>query len=268
MAKKTKQHTFAATVSRTLAVSKAAAGAGVLGLIGFAALFLLAAVFFVTESYFLAMLLISFALLVYVTGAELIKLLWSSITVFFSKRHLIPKAAYLQETLPPLEQFLQFQKDATGWVKLGPIEAGAKVKLPDNPLVRDIQIVLMREKDSQYAEYIAHAYYVECRELYDHFSTHLDFVAAAMPLFGLIGTIIGLIGMFDTLDSDVTVEMLSPQLALALKTTLYGAILSMIYTIIGSRFEQRLKALEYDFETFGRAIEVLVDNQADVEVNA
>src|SRR5690606_38708468 len=117
-------------------------------------------------------------------------------------------------------------------------------------------------------DYIAHAYCVDCHELYDHFSSHLDLVAAAMPLFGLMGTVVDLIGMIATLGANVTVDQLTPQLAMSLKTTLYGAVLSSIYTIIGSRFEQRLKALEYDFETFSRALEVLVDNKADVEVQA
>jgi len=88
-----------------------------------------------------------------------------------------------------------------------------------------------------------------------------------MPLFGLIGTILGLIGMFDSLGADVTVESLSPQLALALKTTLYGAIFSSIYKIIGSRFEQRLKILDYDYETFCRALQVIIQNKNQIEVN-
>ena len=74
--------------------------------------------------------------------------------------------------------------------------------------------------------------------------------------------------MFDTLGSNVSVEVLSPQLALALKTTLYGAVFASIYTIIGSRFDQRLKALEYDFEIFTRGVEVLVENKATIEVQA
>jgi biopolymer transport protein ExbB/TolQ len=254
------------TANKTLAMSNAAAGAGVLGLLGFLVLFLLAIVFFVTENYFLAMLLVSFALLVYVTGSELGKLLISSVTIFFSRQHLIPEAAFLQETLVPLQRFLQFHKDDSGWVKMGPIKAGSKARLPENPLVRDLQAVLRREKDTDYAEYVAHSYYVECRELYDHLSAHLAFVAGAMPLFGLIGTIVGLIGMFDGLSANVTVEVLSPQLALALKTTLYGAIFSSIYTIIGSRFDQRLRGLEYDYETFLRALQVLVEHKAIVEV--
>ena len=72
--------------------------------------------------------------------------------------------------------------------------------------------------------------------------------------------------MFDSLGADVTVEFLSPQLALALKTTLYGAVLSSIYKIIASRFEQRMNALDYDFETFCRAVQVLIENDIKIEV--
>lgn len=257
----------AAASKQSLTMSDAA-GAGVVGLLGFMALFLVALVFFVTENFFISMLLMSVALLVYVAGSELAKLLLSSITIFFSSRHLIRNATYVQDTLTELRKFLHLKKDDSGWVKVGPIEPGAKAKLPDNPLVRDIQACLKREKGVEYTRYIAHNYYVDCRELYDHFHAHLQFVAGAMPLFGLIGTIIGLIGMFDSLGSDVSVEVLSPQLALALKTTLYGAVLASVYTIIASRFDQRIKALEYDYETLDAALEVLVENKAVIEVQA
>ena len=94
-----------------------------------------------------------------------------------------------------------------------------------------------------------------------------DFVSATMPLFGLIGTIIGLIAMFDSLGSDVTVESLSPQLALALKTTLYGAIFSSFYKIIGTRFERRMVDLDYDYDTFCRALQVIVENKNKIEID-
>ena len=98
---------FMPVVSKaTLAINKSAAGAGVLGLVGFAALFLVACVFFVTENYFVAMLIMSFALLVYVTGSELAKLFLTSFTIFFSSKHVIPAAAHLQETLVPLRRTL------------------------------------------------------------------------------------------------------------------------------------------------------------------
>ncbi len=258
---------FMPTVTKaTLAINKEAAGAGVLGLVGFAALFVVAVVFFVTENYFVSMVIMSFALLVYVTGAELAKLFLTSFTIFFSSKHVIPAAAYLQDTLVPLRNILMIRRDGEGNVKAGPLVEGMTVKLPDNPLVRDIQTLLEKNPDMEYAEYIAHEYYVQCHEVYDHSSSHLEFVATAMPMFGLIATIIGLIGMFEGLGAEVTVEFLSPQLALALKCTLYGVLLAALYKIIASRFDQRLKALDYDFETFCRALKVLIDNKAVIEV--
>jgi biopolymer transport protein ExbB/TolQ len=250
----------------TLAVSKKAAGAGVIGLVGFCAILAVAAVFFITENFFVAMLGISLALLVYATGAEIGKLMLSSMTVFFSSRHLTPKAAQLQQTLAALEEILTLRRDRDGELRVGPVEKGARVRLPDNPLVRDLVTVQERQKSYEYAEYIVYSYYVECHELYDHSSAHLDFVAGAMPLFGLMGTVLGLISMFDSLGSVVTVETIAPQLALALKCTLYGVLYSALYKISATRFEQRLKGLDYDFDTLSRALKVIFDNQAVIEV--
>ena len=113
---------------------------------------------------------------------------------------------------------------------------------------------------------MAHSYFVECSELYDHSGAQLDFVAGAMPLFGLMGTVLGLISMFDSLGSVVTVEAIAPQLALALKCTLYGVLYSAGYKINATRFEQRLKALDYDYDTLCRALKVIFDNDAVIEV--
>ena len=251
-----------------LALGEAAAGAGALGLIGAAAIFIVAIVFFVAESFFLATLLISFALLVYVAGAELGKLLWSSLTVFFSSKHLIKNATYISDTVVALRKALYMRRDDAGNIKVGPIEPGTKIKLPDNPLVRELQAVLKRKKGKEYAEYVAHQYYVDCRELYDHFHAHLEFVANVMPLFGLIGTVIGLIGMFDRLGSNTSIENLSPQLAISLQCTLWGAIFASLYMTTASRFDQRIRALEYDFDILLHSFDVLVENGADVELQA
>ncbi len=239
-----------------------------LGLSAAAAVFVLAILFFVAESYFVAMLLVSFAMLVYVAGAELGKLVRGSLTIFFSGRHLIKNAIYVQETVAAMRTFLAMKRDDTGWIKVGPIEPGTKVKLPDNPLVREIQAVLKRKKGNEYAAYVAHQYYVDCRELYDHLHAHLEFVANVMPLFGLIGTVIGLIGMFDRLGSNTSVENLAPELAISLQSTLFGAILASAYTSAASRFDQRIKALEYDYDILVHALEVLSENEAEIEIQA
>jgi flagellar motor component MotA len=249
-----------------LAVSKKAAGAGVVGLVGFVLLFAVSAVFFITENFFIALFGASLALLVYATGAELGKLLLASITVFFSSRHLTPKAAELQETLAALEYSLTLRRDKEGELRVGPMEKGMRLPLPDNALVRDLVVVQERKKNYDYAEYIVHSYYVECQELYDHAGAHLDFVSGSMPLFGLMGTVLGLISMFESLGGVATVETIAPQLGLALKCTLYGALLSSLYKICATRFEQRLKGLDYDFETLCRALKVIFENSAVIEV--
>jgi biopolymer transport protein ExbB/TolQ len=250
----------------TLAVSKKAAGAGVVGLVGMGAILAVAAVFFVTENFFVALMLVSLALLVYATGAEIGKQMLSTMTIFFSSRHLTPKAAQLQQTLAALEERLTMRRDRDGEMRVGPVDKGARVPLPDNPLVRDLVTIQERGKSFEYADYVVYSYYVECHELYDHSGAHLDFVAGAMPLFGLMGTVLGLISMFDSLGGAVTIESIAPALALALKCTLYGVVFSAFYKISATRFEQRLKGLDYDYDTLCRALKVVFENHALIEV--
>lgn len=244
------------------------ASAGALGLLIAIAVFAGAIVFFVAENYFLAMLLVSLSLLTYVAGGEMIKLMQSSLTVFFSSRHVVENAVHLSNTVAAMRKALYMKRDDQGNIKLGPIDEGAPIKLPDNPLVRELQSVLRHKKGQEYTEYVAHHYYVDCRERYDHFHAHLEFVANVMPLFGLIGTVIGLIGMFDRLGSNTSVENLAPELAISLQCTLFGAILASVYLSAASRFEQRIKALEYDYEILVHGLDVLVRHNAHIEVQA
>ncbi len=249
------------------AINQSSAGAGFVGLIGFGAMLLVASVLFITENYFIAMFAISIGLLIYVTGLDLIKLLFSSFTIFISTKHLNTRATHMQETLVALQNVLNIKRGRDGNIAVGPVKRKGTIELPDNYLSRDIQEIVAAGKSFDYAEFVAHSYYVECHELYESSSSNFDFVSGSMPLFGLIGTIVGLIAMFDSLGADVTVESLSPQLALALKTTLYGAVFSSLYRIIGTRFERRMVDLDYDYETFCRALQVLIENENKVEVN-
>lgn len=250
----------------TLLVNQAG-GAGIAGLLGFGGLFALGAVLFVTENYFASLLFISFALLFYVTGKDVVRVFLSSFTIFFSSRHLIADASYIEETLHVLRTSLHMSRDPKGEIQMGHLKAGQTIVLPANPLVREIQHLLNEGKGFDTIEYVAHSYYVECHELYDFASANLDFVAVSMPIFGLIGTVLGLMSMFDNLGGDITVETLSPQLAMALKTTLYGALFSVVYKIMGSRFERRITTLDYDYETLCRALQVLIENKVKIEIS-
>ncbi len=227
---------------------------------------LIASVFFITENYFISMFTISIGLLIYVTGLEFVILFFSTFIIFISSKHLNAKASSMQETLVALRNILNIKRGRDGSITVGPVDSDIPIVLPDNSLSRDIQELASVGKTFDYAEFVAHSYYVECHELYESSNANYDFVSGSMPLFGLIGTIIGLIAMFDSLGADVTVESLSPQLALALKTTLYGAIFSSIYRIIGVRFERRMVDLDYDYDTFCSALQVIVENKNTIEV--
>jgi len=251
----------------TKEVRQSSAGAGFIGLVGFFAMLLVASVFFITENYFISMFTISIGLFIYVAGTDLIILAFSTFIIFFSSKHLNNRATAMQETVVALKNILNIKRGRDGSVAVGPVDSNVAIELPDNMLSRDIQELVASQQNFQYAEYVAHSYYQDCHELYESSNSNFDFVSATMPLFGLIGTIIGLIAMFDSLGSDVTVESLSPQLALALKTTLYGAIFSSFYKIIGTRFERRMVDLDYDYDAFCRALQVIVENRNRVEIS-
>jgi len=250
----------------TRAVKQSSAGAGFIGLIGFGVMLAISSVFFVTENYFISMFTISIGLFIYVTGLDLVVLAFSTFIIFFSSKHLTTRAASMQETIVALQNLLNIRRGRDGTIAVGPIDSNMPIELPDNSLSRDIQELVSVGKGIDYAEFVAHSYYAECHELYESSNSNFDFVSATMPLFGLIGTIIGLLAMFDSLGSDVTVESLSPQLALALKTTLYGAILSSFYRIIGTRFERRMVDLDYDYDILCRALQVIVENKNTIEI--
>jgi chemotaxis protein MotA len=250
----------------TRAVRQSSAGAGFVGLIGFGVMLAIASVFFVTENYFISMFTISIGLFIYVTGLDLVVLAFSTFIIFFSSKHLTTRATSMQETIIALQNLLNIRRARDGSIAVGPVESDVSIQLPDNSLSRDIQELVSSGKNIDYAEFVAHSYYAECHELYESSNSNFDFVSATMPLFGLIGTIIGLLAMFDSLGSDVTVESLSPQLALALKTTLYGAIFSSFYKIIGTRFERRMVDLDYDYDILVRALQVVIENKNTIEV--
>lgn len=64
----------------------------------------------------------------------------------------------------------------------------------------------------------------------------LSFMADAAPAFGMIGTLIGLVGMLGSLDDP---SMIGPKMAVALLTTLYGALLAnIIFIPLGKKLEK------------------------------
>lgn len=64
----------------------------------------------------------------------------------------------------------------------------------------------------------------------------LGYMADAAPAFGMIGTLIGLVGMLGSLDNP---SEIGPKMAIALLTTLYGALLAnVIFIPLGKKLEK------------------------------
>ncbi|RCK80213.1 MAG: Flagellar motor rotation protein MotA [Candidatus Ozemobacter sibiricus] len=76
----------------------------------------------------------------------------------------------------------------------------------------------------------------------------IDFFASVAPAFGLIGTILGLIGLLRNMDDP---SAIGPSMALALVTTLYGAIFANMFMMpFGKKLEERSN----DEKLFGQII--------------
>ncbi|MEQ1877550.1 MAG: hypothetical protein ABL958_12965, partial [Bdellovibrionia bacterium] len=165
-------------------------GAGIVGFFASALLFILATVLFVTENYFVSLLLISFALLAYVVGSDAARVLFSSFAMFFSRRHLVAEANDIEDNLLAIQKGLHLTRDEKGEIHADVLKDGQAIILPDNALSHDLRRLINDGRGFDYVEYVAHSRYVECHELYDNASANLDFIAVSMPVFGLIGTVI------------------------------------------------------------------------------
>jgi chemotaxis protein MotA len=75
------------------------------------------------------------------------------------------------------------------------------------------------------------------KERHDRSQKLLRFMAGTAPSMGMIGTLIGLVQMLQALDDPAAI---GPGMAVALLTTLYGAVLAfMIFAPLGQKLESR-----------------------------
>lgn len=78
----------------------------------------------------------------------------------------------------------------------------------------------------------------------------LDFLSSVIPAFGMIGTIIGLVGLLGNLDDPSSI---GPNMAVALITTFYGAVAAnLLFIPYGKKMEERSKAEQLYGEIIAR----------------
>ncbi len=81
------------------------------------------------------------------------------------------------------------------------------------------------------------------------------------PAFGMIGTLVGLIVMLDTMGGDP--GALGPGLAVALNTTLYGVLLArMIFVPAANKLQQRQEILRFRHDLVVEGFALLADKRS------
>ncbi len=78
----------------------------------------------------------------------------------------------------------------------------------------------------------------------------VDFLASVIPAFGMIGTIMGLVGLLGNLDDPSSI---GPNMAVALITTFYGAVAAnLLFIPFGKKIEERSAAEQLYGEIIAR----------------
>ena len=102
--------------------------------------------------------------------------------------------------------------------------------------------------------------YNDADEAYSYSVSTLETVGNLMPLIGLVGTVVGMIGALGVIRDNPSLDIssIADSVGIAMKTTLYGAVFSVLYKVVSMRFKEKRSALEYDFERFKNHIQLIV----------
>ena len=224
-------------------LNRKTAGAGI---VGAAVMFLLliGAMFLaLANSFFLSMLLCAIAILIYLSGTQIYTIIYDSFKIFVTHRHIVSSANELIRLQNWLDKTLK----------------GEDASMDQSELQSYVEEKINSDADEaeKIKTEIEKYYFSNAHEHYSYNAYILEFTGNVMPLFGLIGTVFGLIQTFATLDENVSISDLGPSIGLAMQTTLFAAILSVLFKVMASRFRQQIHVLEYAFEEVLKSVELL-----------
>jgi chemotaxis protein MotA len=90
------------------------------------------------------------------------------------------------------------------------------------------------------------------------------FMGATAPAMGMVGTLIGLVQMLRTLDDPSSI---GPSMAVALLTTLYGAVLAnLLFLPVADKLEQRTRSETVNMRIIIEGIESIVNGENQIIV--
>lgn len=240
------------------------AGAGALGFVLAIILFLISYLLMRMESHFLMMFTASAGLLAYHYGPNLWILFSDTIRTIFTRKHIDNRAQEILLFHRKLRSYVQEHK----YDKQGLKVVAEKIN-SENPSSTALEFEVSKffsEKSSNsdkatysLTNYLRTHYYADAHE---HYSTHanaLEFAANLLPLIGIVGTLCGMLDVFSQMNQNSTLEIsqIASGMGLAMKSTLYGALFSVFFKVLSSRFHQQMEVLDYDFDELIAGIYVL-----------
>lgn len=129
----------------------------------------------------------------------------------------------------------------------------------DTPLSRVLAVAAARADDRQRAEEAASRKAVAELDHYESWVPLLGFLAQAAPLFGLLGTVIGMVDLFASMESagnEVSTTTLSSGIWKALLTTAAGLVIAIPALGAHLWFTRQLQLLQHRMEEgVGRILE-------------
>lgn len=256
------------------------AGAGAYALVISFFMLLTAVILYFNSCYFSTMLVIACTLVVYNEGSNIKFLISDIINILIKKEHIGNSANDIAIFSRAIRKSVQ-NITISGKTSLHEIKSHAESinkqhgVVDSNVKMFNFLSYIISEKKKNSKNYSTEElsnltttnFYQDAHEHYTQHITTLDFVGNSMPIFGLLGTIHGLIGVFHSINSSaIEVSTLMPNVALAMETTLYGAVFSVIFKVLASRFKKQRITLEYDYSDFVGGLELLYSNTDKIDI--
>jgi flagellar motor component MotA len=133
--------------------------------------------------------------------------------------------------------------------------------IDENLFKNNAMALFIKNKRNMNSETIINTFenrvYNDTDETYAICISILENVGNLMPLAGLVGTVFGIIVTLSNMSESSSVAQITSNISVAMQTTLYGALYSILFKVVASRFKQKRDALEYDFERLKNHIELL-----------
>ncbi|MGK5089119.1 MotA/TolQ/ExbB proton channel family protein [Bdellovibrionota bacterium FG-2] len=237
-------------------LNRSIAGAGPLGTVLALLSLILGLLFLMMESHFLMMASLSMMLLFYTAGSQLNIVVVDSLKLMFSSRHIDEKSSQI---IGFTEELRRAVNEKVGG---GSFDFPAFRFVGQNELTQCTEIFVAGEKPGlkleDFLNYLRTHFYSDAHEHYQYNATCLDLVGNLTPLFGIAGTLYGMLPVLTAMREGSDITMVSGGMGIAMNATLYGAVFSVFFKVLASRFKQQIMALNYHFDEVDSQLRFLV----------